>query len=81
LPSPKAPAFVSKWLIIAVAHFILLFLLVAILTYKECFTIVADVFSCLCNCGWPVAATSSGVYPWEHLERYLKGKVGRRKID
>jgi hypothetical protein len=36
LPSPKAPAIESKWLIIAVAHLVLFFLLlVAILTYKE----------------------------------------------
>jgi hypothetical protein len=66
LPSPKTPAIESKWLIIAVAYLIILFsLLVAVLTYKECCTIIADIFGSFCNYGWPVVATSSGVYPWE----------------
>jgi hypothetical protein len=77
LPSPKAPAIESKWLFIAVAHLILFSLLVAILTYKKCCTIIADIFGSFCNCGWPVAATSSGVYRWE--KQYHK--AGVRPID
>jgi hypothetical protein len=73
LSSPKAPAIESKWLFIAVAHLILFSLLVAILTYKKCYKIIADIFGSFCNCGWPVAATSSGVYPWK--KQYHKAGV------
>jgi hypothetical protein len=78
LPSPKAPAIESKWLIIAVAYLILFFLLVAILTYKECCIIVAEIFGSFCNCGWLVATTSSGVYPWE--KQYHKTGVSTCRL-
>jgi hypothetical protein len=72
LSSPKAPAVESKRLVMQF-RISYSFLLVASLTYKECCTIVADIFSCFCNCGWPIAATASGVYPWE--KQYNKARV------